>query len=161
MKKMKNKTAAPALTPAEAKKRRIKRILTAAAILVVVTVLCYWSMPKNVSMEASDAFDEQEVKAAAEKVVEYISAEDYESLQEMTVEKMRAHLTEEKFSEAQEESGGDWGEFRSIKEYKSQAVTQRGTDAAVVSLTAEYENKDVVYMMAFNTDMKLASFGIQ
>ena len=40
-------------------------------------------------------------------------------------------------------------------------IIQRGAHIAAVYVTAEYKNIEVHYTLAFNEDMKLASFGIQ
>ncbi len=49
----------------------------------------------------------------------------------------------------------------SIETMQDAEIIQRGAHIAAVYVTAEYENIEVHYTLAFNEDMKLASFGIQ
>ena len=53
------------------------------------------------------------------------------------------------------------GDFVSIETMQDAEIIQRGAHIAAVYVTAEYENIEVHYTLAFNEDMKLASFGIQ
>ena len=49
----------------------------------------------------------------------------------------------------------------SIETMQDAEIIQRGAHIAAVYVTAEYKNIEVHYTLAFNEDMKLASFGIQ
>lgn len=161
MKKKQNKIPVDPFTTAEKKRRRIRRILTAAVILLIVSAACWWVMPKNRSLKDSSDFDEAEVKAKAEEVIRLINDEDYDALQKMTVKEVRSNMTKEKMDEAKDQIGSDWGEFRSIEKIRTAEMRQRNVKAAVVQVTAEYENEDIAFTLAFNTDMELASFGLQ
>ena len=85
MKKKQKQTTTDPFTTAEKKQKRMRRFITAAVVLLVVSIACWWALPKYSSLESSDLFDEEEVKAKAEEVVQLLNAEDYASLQEMTV----------------------------------------------------------------------------
>ena len=161
MKKKQKQTTTDPFTTAEKKQKRMRRFITAAVVLLVVSIACWWALPKNSSLESSDLFDAEEVKAKAEEVVQLLNAEDYDSLQEMTVEEVRFNMTKEKMDEAKEQIGSDWGEFQSIEEISTAERSQRNVNAAVVQMVVAYENKDITYMLAFNTDMQLAAFGLQ
>ena len=161
MKKKQKQTTTDPFTTAEKKQKRMRRFITAAVVLLVVSIACWWALPKNSSLESSDLFDADEVKAKAEEVVQLLNAEDYDSLQEMTVEEVRFNMTKEKMDEAKEQIGSDWGEFQSIEEISTAERSQRNVKAAVVQMVVAYENKDITYMLAFNTDMQLAAFGLQ
>ena len=96
MKKKQKQTTTDPFTTAEKKQKRMRRFITAAVVLLVVSIACWWALPKNSSLESSDLFDAEEVKAKAEEVVQLLNAEDYDSLQEMTVEEVRSNMTKEK-----------------------------------------------------------------
>ena len=93
--------------------------------------------------------------------MQLLNAEDYSSLQEMTVEKVRSNMTKEKMDEAKEQIGSDWGEFQSIEEINTTQMEQRNVKAAVVQMVVAYENQEITYTLAFDTDMQLAAFGLQ
>lgn len=161
MKKKQKQTTTDPFTTAEKKQKRMRRFITAAVILLVVSIACWWALPKNSSLENSSLFDAEEVKAKAEEVVQLLNAEDYSSLQEMTVEKVRSNMTKEKMDEAKEQIGSDWGEFQSIEEINTTQMEQRNVKAAVVQMVVAYENQEITYTLAFDTDMQLAAFGLQ
>ena len=162
MKKKQNQTIPDdPFTTAEKKRKRMRRFLTAAVVLLVVSAACWWALPKNSSLENSDLFNAEEVEAKAEEVVHLINDEDYEALQKMTVEKVRSNMTKEKMDEAKEQIGPDWGEFQSKEKINTAEMRQRNVKAAVVQLVAAYENQDITFTLAFNTDMELAAFGLQ
>ena len=161
MKKKQKQTTTDPFTTAEKKQKRMRRFITAAVVLLVVSIACWWALPKYSSLESSDLFDEEEVKAKAEEVVQLLNAEDYASLQEMTVEEGTSNMTKEKRDEEKEQIGSDWGEFQSIEEISTAEMHQRNVKAAVVQMVVAYENQDITYTLAFNTDMQLAAFGLQ
>ena len=161
MKKMQKQPTTDPFTTAEKKQKRMRRFITAAVVLLVVSIACWGALPKNSSLESSDLFDAEEGKAKAEEGVQRLNAEDYDSLQEMTVEEVRSNMTKEKMDEAKEQIGSDWGEFQSLEEISTAEMHQRNVEAAVVQMVVAYENQDITYTLAFNTDMQLAAFGLQ
>ena len=138
------------------KKKKTRNIVIIAVILVLASVATYWMMPRTGSLEDSTLFDEATVKSQAEKVIGYINADDYESLQDVSADKMKEIMTEERLSEAKEKVSDDWGAFISTT-----TISKRGVNAAVAYVTATYENVEIHYTLAFDEDMKLASFGMQ
>lgn len=74
MKKKKQVFFQPAQTEEE-KKKRIRNIIITAVVLVIAAVACYFAMPKNKDISQSSIFDQAEVEALAEQVVEYINEE--------------------------------------------------------------------------------------
>ena len=150
MSKIKTKKA---LTP-EQKKKRIRNIIIVAVILVAASVATYWMQPQNKALAESEVFSEEEVKAQAEKIIGLLNAEDFDSLQSLVVPDMQEIMNKERMDEGKARISEDWGDFVSIE-------TMQDADIAAVYVTAEYENIEVHYTLAFNEDMKLASFGIQ
>ena len=154
MSKIKTKKA---LTP-EQKKKRIRNIIIVAVILVAASVATYWMQPQN---KALADFSEEEVKAQAEKIIGLLNAEDFDSLQSLVVPDMQEIMNKERMDEGKARISEDWGDFVSIETMQDAEIIQRGAHIAAVYVTAEYENIEVHYTLAFNEDMKLASFGIQ
>ena len=156
MSKIKTKKA---LTP-EQKKKRIRNIIIVAVILVA-SVATYWMQPQNKALAESEVFSEEEVKAQAEKIIGLLNAEDFDSLQSLVVPDMQEIMNKERMDEGKARISEDWGDFVSIETMQDAEIIQRGAHIAAVYVTAEYENIEVHYTLAFNEDMKLASFGIQ
>ena len=146
------------LTP-EQKKKRIRNIIIVAVILVAASIATYWMQPQNKALAESEVFSEEEVKAQAEKIIGLLNAEDFDSLQSLVVPDMQE--IKERMDEGKARISEDWGDFVSIETMQDAEIIQRGAHIAAVYVTAEYENIEVHYTLAFNEDMKLASFGIQ
>lgn len=160
MKKKKQVFFQPAQTEEE-KKKRIRNIIITAVVLVIAAVACYFAMPKNKDLSQSSIFDQAEVEALAEQVVEYINEENFDGLKEMSVDEMSSIMNKERMDEAKARVSEDWGEFQSITNISTTEVTQRGVTAALAYVTADYENAEIHFTFAFNEDMELASLGIQ
>lgn len=129
-------------------------------ILVAASVATYWMQPQNKALAESEVFSEEEVKAQAEKIIGLLNAEDFDSLQSLVVPDMQEIMNKERMDEGRHDLE-DWGDFVSIETMQDAEIIQRGAHIAAVYVTAEYENIEVHYTLAFNEDMKLASFGIQ
>ena len=65
------------------------------------------------------------------------------------------------YKEAKEKVSDDWGAFKSMGDISTTTISKRGVNAAVAYVTATYENVEIHYTLAFDEDMKLASFGMQ
>ena len=160
MKKKKQVFFQPAQTEEE-KKKRIRNIIITAVVLVIAAVACYFAMPKNKDISQSSIFDQAEVEALAEQVVEYINEENFDGLKEMSVDEMSSIMNKERMDEAKARVSEDWGEYQSITNISTTEVTQRGVTAALAYVTADYENAEIHFTFAFNEDMELSSLGIQ
>jgi len=107
-----------------------------------------------------EGFDEAEVKAAAENVIELLNQRDADGLTAMMTEEMKAVLTED--IQAQifallDESGA----FQEIVDLKMGGSTQNGVTYAAVTAKAKYANREITYTISFDTDMKLAGLNLQ
>lgn len=160
MKTKKKPVFQPAKTE-EQRKKRIRNIIITAVILVSATLMCYFVMPKNKDLSQSSIFDQAEVEAQAGKVIEYINEENFDGLKEMSVEDMASIMNKERMDEAKARVSEEWGEYQSITDITTTEMTQRGVTAAVAYVSADYENVQVRYTLAFDEDMKLAALGIQ
>lgn len=160
MKKKKQGIFQPVQT-AEQKRKRIRNIVITAVILGIAAAAIYFAMPKNRDLSQSSIFDQAEVETLAQQAVDYINAEDFDGLKEMSVDEMSSIMNKERMDAAKARVSEDWGEFRSVSDIAAMEVTQRGVTAAVAYVTADYENAEIHFTFAFNEDMKLASLGIQ
>ena len=148
------------LTP-EQKKKRNRNLIIVAVILVAASIATYWMMPQNKTLAESEVFNEDEVKAQAENIIDLLNAKDFDSLQSLVVADMQEIMNKERMDEGKARISDDWGNFVSIETMQGAEIIQRGAHIAVVYVTAKYENIEAHYTLAFNEDMKLASFGIQ
>lgn len=148
------------LTP-EQKKKRNRNLIIVAVILVAASIATYWMMPQNKTLAESEVFNEDDVKAQAENIIDLLNAEDFDSLQSLVVADMQEIMNKERMDEGKARISEDWGDFVSVKIMQDAEIIQRGAHIAVVYVTAKYENIEAHYTLAFNEDMKLASFGIQ
>lgn len=141
-------------------KKKLSIIISIIFVLIAATAI-YFAMPKNKDLSESSIFDQEEIEALSEQVVDYINTEDYEGLKAMSVDEMADVMNEERMDEAKARVSEDWGAFQAIDSITTTEVNQRGTTAAVAYVAASYENVDIRYTFAFDENMKLASFGIQ
>ena len=142
------------------RKKKISIIISIIFVVVAATAI-YFAMPKNKDLSESSIFDKAEVEALAGEVVDYINAEDYDSLKAIAVDEMAEIMNQERMDEAKARVSEDWGAFKEISSITTTEVNQRGMTAAVAYVSAAYENADIRYTFAFDEDMKLASLGIQ
>ena len=116
-------------------------------LLLLAGVLVYRSLPKSYEMGTSGLFDPKTVQA---------SAEEFEALQERSVEKMKPTFTEETIAAVREEALGELGAFEKFAGYLAAEVKQGGEIFAMTEVTALYEERSVIYRITFDEDMKLA-----
>ncbi len=102
-----------------------------------------------------EGFDETEVQAAAENVIELLNQRDTEGLRILMTDEMKAVLTED--IQAQLFALlDDSGAFEEIADLKMGGSTQNGITYAAVAAKAKYENREITYTISFDQDMKLA-----
>lgn len=102
-----------------------------------------------------EGFDEAEVQAAAENVIDLLNQRDAEGLTALMTEEMKVVLTAD--VQAQIFALLDWaGAFREIADLKMGGSTQNGITYAVVAAKAKYANREITYTISFDQDMKLA-----
>ena len=102
-----------------------------------------------------EGFNEAEVQAAAENVIDLLNQRDAEGLTALMTEEMKAVLTAD--IQAQifallDESGA----FQEIADLKMGGSTQNGITYAAVAAKAKYANREITYTISFDQDMKLA-----
>lgn len=134
----------------------MKRLFIAVIIVVVLAAAVYWALPKNRALTEDSAFQEEEVTAQVELIVNLLDEGDYEAIRQVASEKLQSYLTLETMEQAKESIGADWGSFQSFGHIYMGEVDQMGQRYVVVQVNVSYENISVTYTMSFDEDMKLA-----
>lgn len=136
-------------------KKKISRFLSLVLLVVISTALlagCASKLPEG--------YDEDELKASAEVVINLLNQRDSVGLNEMMTEDMKAGLTEE----VQAQIFAFLDESGTMKEISSLGVSgseENGITFAVVIAKVAYENRDITYTIGFDPDMKLAGLYLQ
>ena len=102
-----------------------------------------------------EGFDETEVQAAAENVIDLLNKRDSEGLTALMTEEMKAVMTEDIQAQifALLDSSGA---FQEILGLKMAGSTQHGVTYVAVAAKAKYEKSEITYTISFDQDMKLA-----
>ena len=144
------------------KKEKLLKIAGMVLVLLILAAgLIWWMIPKQIWLEDSKVFDVNVVEAQAEAVVDYFGKDDYESLKEISDDKMREFLNTHDLESDKVLIGEDWGEQESVGKVYMVELTQRGRKSAVVQMHVQYENANVLYTISFNRDMELQGFWMQ
>ena len=136
-------------------KKKISRFLSLVLLVVFSTALlagCASKLPEG--------YDEDELKASAEVVINLLNQRDSVGLNEMMTEDMKAGLT----AEVQAQIFAFLDESGTMKEISSMGVSgseENGITFAVVIAKVAYENRDITYTIGFDPDMKLAGLYLQ
>lgn len=138
------------------RKTRNKRILSAAAVLVVVCGLAWWIMPKNAKMGSSGDFEQTAVEEKTKEVIDLLNQDDFEGLKAQSTEKMQKAIAGNAIVTVREEIGGDWGEFVSMGKIYSAEMRQREKHLAVTQTAVTYENLKVNYTISFDKELRIA-----
>ena len=102
-----------------------------------------------------EGFEEAEVQAAAENVIDLLNQRDSEGLTALMTEEMKAVMTEDIQAQifALLDSSGA---FQEILDLKMAGSTQNGITYVAVAAKAKYEKSEITYTISFDEDMKLA-----
>lgn len=147
-------------TEEEVRKYKKEKTLKTIAIIVAVVVLLgiglYWIVPKYTSIEGSTVFQEEQLIAQTQEVIDLLNAEDYEALQVMATEQLKPMLTAEYLEPVKEQYfGNDWGAFKNLGNPYIMQIKQMNVTNAVVQVNASYENISVTYTLLFDEEGKL------
>ena len=105
----------------------------------------------------SSAFNEEEVKQAAEKVVTLLNNQDTDGLRAIFTEQMDAAITDEVFGQIFS-ALAEGGKFLEIEDMAVFGSTDKssGEEFAVATVRAVYDMKTFTYTISFDKDMRLA-----
>lgn len=139
----------------------IKVVGIILSILVIIAGFIWWMLPKQIWIEESKVYEKDIVIKQAELVVEYLDADDYEGLKEISDEKMKEIIARDNLKEGKAQIGTDWGKQQSVGNIYVVELTQMGRKSAVVQMHVEYENESVMYSILFNRNMELEGLWMQ
>jgi uncharacterized protein YpmS len=131
-----------------------KTILYRVLTLVLLAVLNLGAL-SGCAAKLPEGFDEAEVKAAAENVIDLLNQSDSEGLNALMTDEMKTLLTDD--VQAQiftlvEDSGA----FQEISDLKMTGATENGVTFAAVVAHAKYANREITYTISFDQNMNLA-----
>lgn len=130
---------------------KIRNIMLALSI-VFMTLMTACGMDK-----LPEGFDEKEVNAAADMVVERLSDKNYNGVVELFSEEMASQLGADAIEEAVGKTIDDLGAFEKITSRAVSGQTlDNGKKYAVVVLVCKYENGNATYTISIDEDGKIA-----
>ena len=130
-------------------------------LLILVAGLIWWIIPKQIWLEDSKVFDVNVVEAQSKTVLDCFDRDDYETLKEMSDDKMREFLNNHDLKSDKPLIAEDWGKREEIGKVYMVELTQKGRKSAVVQIHVQYEHANVMYTISFNRDMELQGFWMQ
>jgi hypothetical protein len=134
--------------------RSLRHWSVVVAVLVLIATLsaaCVAAPP------LSSDFDEAQVKAEAQRVVELINAQDSTGLRAMCTVQMQQGLTDQVLSQMYA-FVGQAGAYEGIEGISVAGATDRQSqeEFAVNTVRAKYQNRIITYTISFTKQMKLA-----
>lgn len=122
--------------------------------IVLLTVLSL-ALLGGCAAKLPEGYEEAEVQAAAENVIDLLNNQDAEGFSALMNETMKALLTEEVQAQIFEYVA-QAGTFQEISDLKMAGATENGVTFAAVVAKVKYANSTINYTISFDQDMKLA-----
>lgn len=139
------------------KRQKLYKILIVVVLIIVIAgIFIRWSMPKTNDVKDSQIFNQTEVEQKLMEVIDLLDKDDYDTLQEMSIDQLKPVLTKTTMDSAKEDLSTDWGERTALGSIYSQEVTQKGRHYVICQVNASYKNVSVTYTITFDEHMKLA-----
>ena len=147
-----------------------KKYKTEHTIRVLIPVLLFISIliggiifiiPLSGDISASGYFTESTLAERLQKDITLLNDEDYEALRAGSTEAMQAVFSEGLMTSIQQKSGGDWGAFVSFGEAHYSDVVQYGQHLAVCEIPVTYENRNLIFRITYDSEMKLAGLYVR
>ena len=136
-------------------KKRRKWPWILLGIIIVAAVGKWVLIPKNYPLQSSKYFDEKEVETWNKAVVENISNKNIDKILSNSSEAFRNEVSEDELLTYFEDMNtGKFVRISQIESVENRSLLQ-GT-FAVSEVTAQYDNRSVIYLISFDTDGKLA-----
>lgn len=108
------------------------------------------------SSKLGENYSEEELRSAAESVIENTSEENYKAVLEGASDELKAALSEAKLKEVWD-LYGEKGKLEEISKMKFEEKDGYG----VVTAIAEYEKKKIQFTLSYNEDMQLSGFWLR
>ena len=126
-------------------------------LLILLLVVCTFSLSACGKKALSSEFDPEEVEELAISVVEMVNNEDTEGIKSLCNDEMKKAMTDDIFDQVSD-TLKEFGEYKEISKIDLTEVKDKATKKpiAVAVLKVKYTNKQVMYTISFDTDMKLA-----
>ena len=126
-------------------------------LLILLLVVCTFSLSACGKKALSSEFDPEEVEKLAISVVEMVNNEDTEGIKFLCNDEMKKAMTDDIFDQVSD-TLKEFGEYKEISKIDLTEVKDKATKKpiAVAVLKVKYTNKQVMYTISFDTDMKLA-----
>lgn len=136
-------------------KKRRKWPWILLGIIIVAAVGIWVLIPKNYPLQSSKYFDEKEVETWNKAVVENISNKNIDKILSNSSKAFRNEVSEDELLTYFEDMNtGKFVRISQIESVENRSLLQ-GT-FAVSEVTAQYDNRSVIYLISFDTDGKLA-----
>lgn len=137
--------------------KKIGLIVTAALLgLVLLGAYVWWLFPKPYSIEDSELLSKEKVAERVEEMITLLDENDFETLQEESLDEMHSVLTQEVIDQARMPISENWGERQAVGTTYMQGMKQRGRIFVVTQTDVMYENISVVYTITFDEDLRMA-----
>lgn len=156
-----NENISPEEQKQYARSRVLKNVISAVALLVLLSVLVYWNMPRQYDIAQSECFDSEQVENAMKDTIALLDAGDYIALQESSLPKMQSLLTAETMDQAKGAISDDWGERKQFGAAYMVELVQGKQHFAVGEITVTYENVSATYRLTYDEDMRLSGIYVR
>jgi hypothetical protein len=135
----------------------MKAKIRSCCATILSAVVCMAFLAGCSDMKLSKDFNEEEVRSAAENVIDLINNQDSEGLRAICNMQVRDALTDEVLAQIYE-AISEGGSFEQIKEMSVAGKKDPSSEEefAVVVVRAKYEIKTFTYTISFTKQMKLA-----
>lgn len=140
------------------REKRWKILGCIACVLILLSGLGYWALPKQKALTESRIFQENQVLEQAESVILLFNEENYDVLAELSDPVLKDYVTEEFLQTAKEQVCRDWGEPVKIGNTYTAEITQMGKTSALIEMHVEYQNVNVLFTLSFTDQLKLQGF---
>lgn len=149
----------------EGKVSFMKRLLRRKGLFGRIVGLCMMilSITACGAQPLPEGFDEETVKAEAERAIGYFNDQDYQSIIDMGSDAFREILTAEEFAAQSDPYLEKCGEYQEIVKTIVLGNIDQETQAAFggVVMVGSYKEGTIQFTIAFDEDMKLVQFIIR
>lgn len=139
------------------KEKNLKILGIVVLVILVICFLFFMMIPKTNEISESEIFDETTVQNALMQTIDYLDAEDYNSLKQMSTDNLAAIFTKEKMDEVKAQiCEGGFGNRISLGNVYMIEVAQSGKRFVTCQAQVSYENIIITYTISFDENMKLS-----
>ena len=139
------------------KEKNLKILGIVVLVILVICFLFFMMIPKTNEISESEIFDETTVQNALMQTIDYLDAEDYEGLKQMSTDSLAVIFTKEKMDGVKTQiCEGGFGKRISLGNVYMTEVAQSGKHFATCQAQVSYENIIITYTISFDENMKLS-----